>query len=220
MFTGIIENLAVVKSLTKKNTGAILIIESKACASGTRPGDSISINGACLTVIGLRKNMLSFEVSKETLARTGIGKLKIDECVNTERSLKLGSRMGGHFVTGHIDCTAKIISKKNKGEFVELEISIPEEFKRYLAEKGSISVDGISLTINRIQDDGFSVVLIPYTLSHTTLGFKKEGNIVNIELDILAKYTYNQIAKKNIHNSAKKSASHITPNFLRDHGFL
>lgn len=218
MFTGIIEDLGIVESLTKTNTGARLTIESKVCASDARIGASININGACLTVVDIKGNIFSFNISSETLNRTNLGRLKPGERVNMERSLRADSRLGGHFVTGHIDCTAKIVSKEPQGEFVKMEIDIPKPLTGYLVEKGSVAVDGISLTINTLGDKSFTVMLIPHTLSITTLGKKQTGDYVNIEVDVLAKYVERLIDK-----TAKQPTSqptNITKDLLKEHGFI
>lgn len=218
MFTGIIEELGVVKSLTKTNAGARFAVESKICAPDAKICDSININGACLTVVDVKGNILSFDISSETLNRTNLSKLKPGERVNMERSLRADSRLGGHFVFGHIDCIGKIVSKEPKGEFVKMEIAIPQSLAGYLIEKGSIAVDGISLTINTLADNSFAVMLIPHTLSVTTLGKKQAGDYVNIEVDILAKYV-KKLADKSGWQPAKQTTN-ITKDLLKEHGFI
>jgi riboflavin synthase len=215
MFTGIIEDLARVKTVSKTKQGAVLSVESKICAHETKIGDSISIDGVCLTAIDVNKAILRFQISSETLERSGLGRLKSGDKVNMERALRQDSRLSGHFVTGHIDDMGSIIAKKRIGEFVEIEIGLPEYLMVYLAEKGSVAIDGISLTVNKLKDKGFSVFLIPHTLSVTTLGCKNIGDPVNIETDILAKYIQRQI-----NNPSPKPASNISRNLLKEHGFI
>lgn len=218
MFTGIIEELGVIKSLTKTGSGAELAVESKVCLCDARIGDSMNINGACLTVVDIKENILSFDISNETLTRTNLSRLKPGERINIERSLRADSRLGGHFVTGHIDGIGKITLKAEQDEFVEIEIEMDPSLKDYLVEKGSVAVDGVSLTVNRVRDKSFTVMLIPHTLSATTLGQKKAGDYVNIEVDILAKYV-EKLTNKSTKQPAEPS-SNITKSLLKEHGFL
>lgn len=217
MFTGIIEELGTVKSLTKTQAGAKLLVESKVAYSDSKIGDSININGACLTIADIKRNTFSFDISSETVNRTNLGRLKQGECVNMERSLKADSRLGGHFVFGHIDCIGEIVSKEPQGEFVKIKIELPRPNADYLVEKGSVCVDGISLTINTLGDKSFTVMLIPHTLSNTTLGYKKAGDYVNIEVDILAKYI-ERLMKKTSEKPARQSS--VTKDLLREYGFI
>lgn len=208
-----------VKGFVKAARGARLTIESKVSASDAKTGDSININGACLTVVDIKGRVLSFDVSAETLNRTNLDKLKAGDRVNIERSLRADSRLGGHFVTGHIDCTGKIISKEPQGEFVKVEIGMPKSLAGYLVEKGPVAVDGISLTINRISQNYFTVMLIPHTLYVTTLDKKETGDHVNIEADILAKYI-EKLTSKTRKEPANPEPTNITKDLLREHGFI
>jgi len=217
MFTGIVEDLGIVKRVVKSSAGAKLNIESKLAASDTKIGDSISINGSCLTVIDIHGDELSFDISAETLEKTNLDSLASAERVNIERALRADSRIGGHFVNGHIDCIGKIASKEKRADFVKITIEIPDEYMIYLSEKGSIAVDGISLTINRLKNNSFSVMIIPHTISVTSLGYKKIGNSVNIEVDILAKYA-NRLINRSTEQSSK--AANISKNLLKEHGFI
>ncbi len=216
MFTGIIEELATIRSLTRRSRGARLSIESAVCGSDASVGDSISVNGVCLTLTSREGNILSFDVSDETSGLSNILALKPADRVNLERSLKQGGRLGGHFVTGHIDCMGKIVSKASQGDFIEFEISIPKEHSILLVKKGSVAVDGISLTVNNVSDGSFKVMVIPHTLSNTTLNFKGIGNIVNIETDVLAKYVQNLTVQT---KSMPEIRPHVDRNFLAKHGF-
>lgn len=188
MFTGIIQELGEVIEIKKLQGGAILRIKNDKIAFDSKIGDSISINGVCLTVVKKDRNELLFDLSEETLRRTNLGSLKTGERVNLEMSLTPQSKVGGHFVTGHVDTTGKIMSKTYIGDMIKMEFKVPEEIMRFLVEKGSVAVDGISLTVVDILKDSFTVVIIPHTAKLTTMGFKDVGDIVNIEVDILGKY--------------------------------
>ena len=186
MFSGIVEELGEVKSISKR-INTIFQIKARNVLVDTLVGDSISVNGVCLTVIKKEPDSLTFEAIPETLKVTNLGVLRVLDKVNLERSLKLGDRLSGHFVTGHIDC-AGIIRKKNYiSNNLCFEISIPAEFIKYCIPKGSIAVDGISLTLVNKRSNAFAVYIIPHTLSNTTLGFKGPSAKVNIEFDILVK---------------------------------
>lgn len=190
MFTGLVESIGTVTKISPQGPGVTLAIDSEVLADA-EIGASISINGCCLTVVELDGHVASFEAGEETLNRTNLGDLEISSSVNLERSLRCGDRMGGHFVTGHIDCVGTIRSRDDDGEWSTIWFNIPAPFHQHLASKGSIAVDGISLTLVDVNVDntkGFSVALIPHTLEHTTLGSKKVGDRINLETDILAKY--------------------------------
>ena len=187
MFTGIVEELGEVKKISKR--GRITLFEVKVDKVGedTKIGDSISVNGVCLTVIKNELDSLSFEVMSQTLESTNLGSLSIKDKVNLERALKIGERLSGHFVTGHIDCRGTIRKKNYINDNLCLEIYVPIKFIHYIFEKGSIAVDGISLTVVNKKSNTFSVYIIPHTLKNTTLGFNGPSDKVNIEFDILAK---------------------------------
>jgi len=189
MFSGIVEELGEVKKITKG--GNITLLETKAdkVLEDTKIGESISVNGACLTIVKKEFGTLSFEVMPETLKATNLGLLKIKDKVNLERALKIGDRLSGHFVTGHIDCLGIIRHKSYLGNNLSFEISVPAQFLIYILSKGSIAVDGISLTVMRKRFDTFFVYIIPHTFKNTTLGFKGPSDKVNIEFDILTKRT-------------------------------
>ncbi len=189
MFTGLIEEQGRVELLERKRNFFVLKISAPKILKGTKIGDSISIDGVCLTVVQIKKPWsLNFEMMKETLEKTTLQNLKRRSLVNLERALKAGNRLGGHFVSGHVDGVGtiqKIIKEKN---YVEFRISSNKNLKRFLVPKGSVAIDGVSLTIGNVNSKSFSIYLIPYTLKLTTLGIKKEGDRVNIETDLLAKY--------------------------------
>ncbi len=188
MFTGIIVELGEIASIEKGTGSARLSVSAGDIVRDAAIGDSISVNGICLTVTAADKNILSFDVSYETLKSTNLESLKRGDRVNLEPSLKPNSKMGGHFVTGHIEGTGKIRSKTVSGNAARIEIEAPAGILKYLVEKGSVAVDGISLTVVDVFKDAFSVVIIPHTAKSTTLGVKAAGSTVNLEPDILAKY--------------------------------
>ncbi len=188
MFTGIITELGEVTSLEQKNEGARLSVKGKAVRKDSIVGDSISINGVCLTVAAIQQDVLTFDVSYETLRSTNLATLRRGDRVNLEPSLKPHSKLGGHFVTGHVDATGTIQSKTPMGNAVRVQVKIPEVISKYIVEKGSIAVDGISLTVVDVSVESMSVVIIPHTAQVTTIGLKKKGDTVNLESDILAKY--------------------------------
>ncbi len=189
MFTGIVEGVARVKDLRKKSKEVVLTFESQDVdLGGIALGDSIAINGVCLTVVWFKGNSFSVEASAETMSKTSLGKLHSGASVNIERSLKVGDRLGGHFVTGHVDGTGKINSVSAVGDSREIWISVPGTLIKYIVEKGSVAVDGVSLTVNKVTSDSFSVNIIPYTQDVTILESAKAGDTVNIECDIIGKY--------------------------------
>jgi len=189
MFTGIIEELGKVKRIARSARLALLEITAQKTLQDTKIGQSIAINGVCLTVIALKNNSFSFEVMPETLKGTNLGLLKIGEQVNLERSLKVGERVSGHFVTGHIDCLGLVRKKGLRNGNLEFTVAIPVSLMRYCLPKGSIALDGVSLTLADKRNDTFSVYIIPHTLKNTTLSFKGPADKLNVEFDILAKKT-------------------------------
>lgn len=182
-------------SLTRKENGARLALKAETLVRDAVLGDSISVNGTCLTVVEIKGNTLSFDLSDETLRSTNIGQAKIKDRVNLEPALRLDAKMGGHFVTGHIDGIGKIKSKTLTGDVYKIVISTEGRIADFLVEKGSVAVDGISLTVVGVFKDGFSIVIIPHTAGLTTIGFKGTGDTVNIEVDILGKYVSKFLGK-------------------------
>ncbi len=181
-------------------------------------GESISVGGACFTVTGIKEKSFTMDVSGETLSRTTIGQLKPGDEVNLERALRLSDRLGGHLVSGHVDEMGKILKKESKQRSWLLRIGIPEELARYTVEKGSVAVDGVSLTINRCQETYFEVNIIPQTAQETTILRKKVGDLVNIETDLIGKYVEKFFAKDGLSQKEKRS-SVIDPEMLKKHGF-
>jgi riboflavin synthase len=188
MFTGIIKELGAVRGISGLGNIYKLSIEVKDVAGALKTGDSVAVNGVCLTLTAKNKNMLSFDVMAETMRRTNLGRLGPGDAVNIEDALKAGDSIGGHFVTGHIDCAGRIKDvKKSSGE-VSIEVSFPAEYSALVVEKGSITLDGISLTVGDALQNSVTVYVIPHTLSVTTLGRKRSGDEVNIEFDLIGKY--------------------------------
>ena len=188
MFTGLIIEMGETASVKMRSGGAVLSLKAREAAFSAKLGDSISVNGVCLTVIEKNSDMLSFDLSDETLRSTNLGRLKRGDRVNLEMSLSPDTKIGGHFVTGHVDAVGVIRSKANIGDMLKIEISAPAKAMDFIVEKGSVAVDGISLTVVDVLNDGFTVVIIPHTAKLTTIGFKGAGDTVNIEADILGKY--------------------------------
>lgn len=185
MFTGIVEELGAVAA----RHGERLVVRAPVTAADTSIGDSISIHGVCLTVVELQGERLSFDLSDETLARTNLGSLRPADPVNLERPATLASRLGGHLVQGHVDGVAEVIAVRPEGEGgARLSVRLPGELLRHVVQKGSITLDGVSLTVATLEDDLVEIALIPHTLHATTLGSAREGDLVNVEVDIVAKY--------------------------------
>jgi riboflavin synthase len=188
MFTGIVETTGCVEELQPVQTGARLVLEVPDILEGTVIGESIAVNGCCLTVTSKNGNRLAFDVLAETLRCTNLGDLKHGSHVNLERAVAVGSRMGGHFVQGHVDCPSAILALEPVGADHRLEIAMPPEFSRYVVYKGSIAVNGISLTVAEAGEDRFTIWIIPHTMEVTNLSEATVGTRVNLEFDMLAKY--------------------------------
>lgn len=188
MFTGLIREMGEITSVKKRGGNAVLSLKSKDVSVKSKIGDSISVNGVCLTVVNKVGDEISFDLSEETIKSTNLGRLKTGDRVNLEPSLTPESKIGGHFVTGHVDAVGKIKKKTKMGDMLKFEIEVPKNIEDFFVRKGSVAVDGISLTVVDIYEDSFTVVIIPHTAKMTTLGFKGVGDSVNIEADILGKY--------------------------------
>lgn len=198
MFTGLVEELGTVEEASlagQRRSGRALrlVVKAPLVAADANLGDSIAVNGCCLTVVKKAKNLLGFDVGDETLSRTNLDRLKKGNGVNLERSLRLGDRLGGHLVTGHIDGTATLLRRRDEGQWAHLTFYVASRLSRQMASKGSVAVDGVSLTLVKVEGDRFSVALIPHTLAHTTLGNLQVRGVVNIETDLLAKYVERQL---------------------------
>ncbi len=212
MFTGLIEDIGTVTKMERRGGGILVTINFSSELDDLKIGDSISVDGVCLTITHLQDQSFSAEASAETVGRTTLGNKRSQQKVNLERALRLNDRLGGHLVTGHVDEVAKITAIIPEGSSQKITFQITEKSARCLVEKGSITVDGISLTVNEVKSDRVSVTIIPHTASHTTLGSKKVGDKVNIETDILGKYVEKLITKE----PGKK----VDVALLSEHGFL
>jgi riboflavin synthase len=188
MFTGIIEGLGAVTAVRPAGSGRRLAIAAGFDLAGTKVGDSISVNGACLTAAAIAGRQFEVDVSPETLAKTTIGSFRLGERVNLERALRLSDRIDGHLVSGHTDGTGIIDSREAAGNAVIVTVTVAEALTRYMIVKGSVAVDGVSLTINHLEAGRFTVSIIPHTAGLTTIGFKQKGEQVNIEVDLIGKY--------------------------------
>lgn len=209
MFTGIIQALGAVKSLALRGADALLEIETGITAAETKIGDSIAVNGACLTVTKLGGKGFTADVSAETLGRTTLGELKRGDRVNLEKSLRVSDLLGGHLVLGHVDGVGRIVERTAKSNSIIFGIEVDSGLSRYIVEKGSVAVDGISLTVNKCAGGRFYLNIIPLTAEETTLGFRKNGDRVNIETDIIGKYVERFLQPE----------KGLDLNFLAEHGF-
>ncbi|MFC1848486.1 riboflavin synthase [Chloroflexota bacterium] len=207
MFTGIVEEVGQVKALQRGR----LTIWAGEVLKRTKKGDSISVNGACLTVTDYDAKSFSVDIMPETVRRTNIGLLNTGNDVNLERSMPADGRYGGHFVQGHVDGTGKITAMVPEGEAILMEVDAPRDITRYLVEKGYIALDGISLTIVNCDEQSFTVSLVAHTLRNTTLRSKRPGDVVNLEIDIMAKY---------VERTKTAGKADISHEFLSEHGFL
>lgn len=190
MFTGLIEALGTVRRVEAEGPGQHLVVEALALARQLSVGESVAVNGACLTVVGHGAGTCRFQVGPETLRRTNLGALVPGDRVNLERALRLGDRLGGHLVQGHVDGLGRIAERLRQGDWELVWFSCPADLAEQMVPKGSVAVDGVSLTLVEVAADRFSVALIPHTLACTTLGFKPLGAAVNLETDLLAKYVW------------------------------
>lgn len=197
MFTGLVQSLAIVQAIERVGPGMRLTIADREIASRSEIGASIAINGCCLTVVKIGDESISFDAGEETLSRTNLGELVSGNFVNLEPSLNLGDDLGGHLVTGHIDTVGTVDERQGDEEWSKIWFRVPTELTRQMASKGSVAVDGVSLTLVDVERDRFSVALIPHTLRVTTLGARHVGDRVNIETDILAKYVERQLVWRN-----------------------
>jgi len=191
MFTGLIEDVGSIKSLRMTADGAVIVIATHLPLRAMKLGASVAVNGACLTVVKKDKNSFRVDVSPETLARTSLGELRTGSRVNLEQPMRLQDRLGGHLVTGHVDGLATVSAIDKKSDFTRFDFKLPQSLASLLVEKGSVTVDGISLTVNECSRQGFSVMIIPFTLAHTNLRVRRLGDKVNVETDLIGKYVQN-----------------------------
>ena len=219
MFTGIIEEIGTVLNLSKDNNAAKIKIKAEKIFEDINIGDSISVNGLCLTVSTIDKNTFTADIMPVSLEKSNLKSFYFGDKVNLERALKLKSRIGGHFISGHIDNTGEIIYLKRKDHSLLIEIVVSDNMKKFIIPEGSIAINGISLTIAQITSKGFIVSIVPHTLRETTLSSVKIGHIVNLEVDMIGKYVYNFLQKSNEKNSKEVNPS-MTMDFLAEHGFI
>lgn len=215
MFTGLIEDIGKVLRLERTGSGARLVASCGLPLAEICIGDSVAVNGACLTVVEKGTGCLSFDVSPETVTRTTLGRLRPGANVNLERALRLGDRLGGHLVSGHVDCMAVISGSREDSSNRIVSFRIQENFSRYLIEKGSVAIDGISLTVNEIEGDVFSVNIIPHTAQQTTLHLKRQGDEVNIETDLIGKYIERLLGP-----ARERTRDGVSMELLAKNGFL
>jgi riboflavin synthase len=221
MFTGIIEGLGTISEIRPSGRGKHLLIDADFPLDQTKIGDSVAISGVCVTVIIIAGKRFEVEISPETIAKTTFGTAKIGDRVNLERALRLSDRIDGHLVSGHVDGIGTIKDKKRTGNAIIVVIDVPEFLSRYMITKGSVAVDGISLTINNRSRDCFDVSIIPHTAKLTTIGFKKAGDHVNIETDMIGKYIENFIIEKPANNIKRETGQRsVDMKFLTKTGFL
>lgn len=215
IFTGLIIEVGRVRQIRRRDDGAYLVIEARKVLEGTRIGDSISINGVDLTVIEISADSFSADASLETLKRSTLGELRVGGRVNLERALAVGERLGGHMVQGHVDDTGELVSVVPEGNAYRMRFRFARALGRYIAMKGSITVDGISLTVAGLGDDWFEVAIIPHTWRETSLSDLKSGGRVNLEVDVLAKY----VERLMLNEQVPAPQSELTVEYLIEHGY-
>lgn len=220
MFTGIIEETGTIKKISRGSKSAKLRIEASKVLEGTNPGDSISTNGICLTVVEVDQNTFSVDVMAETLRKTNFGKLSIGSRVNLERALKLSDRLGGHLVSGHIDGLGVIGNIVTEDIARIISIKTASDMLRYIIPKGSIAIDGISLTVTYVDEHSFKVSIIPHTAAETSLLSKKIGDAVNLETDMIVKYVEKLLLNKSNEQAENTGKRNLDMDFLNKNGFL
>jgi riboflavin synthase len=215
MFTGLIEGTGKLVKIEPRGKDMLLSIEAGFELDGLAEGESVSVDGVCLTVVSWNERTFTAEVSQETLSRTTISRLRPGDQVNLERALRLGDRLGGHLVNGHVDGKARVILRKKRGDSIVFAFEVAPELARYLIEKGSVAVDGVSLTINSCDEKSFEVNLVPHSARVTNLGNLKVGDQVNLEVDVIGKYV-----EKFVRNMQKSTSDAVDADFLAKHGFI
>lgn len=218
MFTGIILGKGTVVEKRASGSGMVFSLEPDFDLTDPEEGESIAVNGVCLTAKNINPRRFTVDVSPESLARTNLGKLSVGSKVNLERALRLSDRLGGHLVSGHVDAVSTVLERRPVGDFVQFTFGISAGLSRYIIEKGSIGIDGTSLTVNSCDDKSFSIVVIPHTLDVTLLGTLREGNSVNIEVDLIGKYVEKMLQAEP--DNIAKSQGGINPEFLAKYGFI
>lgn len=220
MFTGIIEGLGKISGIRSAGDGSRLTIAADFSLADSKIGDSIAVNGACLTAVSIAGSRFEVDVSPESLDKTTLKNIKIGERVNIERALRLSDRLDGHLVSGHIDGTARIIHKTRQGNAILIGFSISESLARYMISKGSVAIDGISLTINHCDEHSFEISIIPHTAQITTIGIKNVGDTVNIETDMIGKYVEKFLTNKKSPGKHTPGEKPVDMEFLLKTGFI
>lgn len=222
MFTGIIEGFGTIRDIRPTGQGTRFRIESDFDLDRTKIGDSIAVNGACLTAVTINNRIFEVDVAPETVAMTTFKRAAIGEIVNLERALRLSDRLDGHLVSGHVDGTGTIVSKKRLSNAVIVTVKVPQSLLNHMIKKGSVAIDGISLTLNQVTDSGFEVSIIPHTAEITTIGFKQAGSAVNIETDMIGKYVEKFVCPRpaGTEEGAQEKKSGIDRGFLARSGFI
>jgi len=218
MFTGIILGKGKVIEKRASGSGMVFSLDADFDLNDPEEGESIAVNGVCLTAMNINARRFTVDVSPESLARTNLGKLSVGNKVNLERALRLSDRLGGHMVSGHVDAVSKVLERRPLGDFVQFTFGVPAGLAKYIIEKGSIAIDGTSLTVNSCDDKIFSIVIIPHTLEVTLLGTLREGDSVNIEVDLIGKYVEKMLQAEP--DNIDRSQGEINPEFLAKHGFI
>ena len=217
MFTGLVQGVGRIVEKYPAGGGMVFCLEAGFELSDPVEGESIAVNGACLTARDIAGRRFLVDVSPESLSRTGLSGLEVGSRVNLERALRLSDRLGGHLVSGHVDALGRIEERRPAGDFTLFTFSLDPKLSRYVIEKGSITINGVSLTVNSCEGNRFSVSIIPHTLAVTTLGELKVGDRVNIEVDIIGKYVEKLLSEQSV---ASVQENRINPSFLAEHGFL
>jgi riboflavin synthase len=217
VFTGLIEGVGRVVEKRPVGGGMVFGLEAGFDLTDPEEGESIAVNGACLTARDIIGNRFLVDVSPESLSRTGLGRLEVGSKVNLERALRLSDRLGGHLVSGHVDALGTVEDRRAAGDFTLFTFSLPGDLARYVIEKGSVTINGVSLTVNSCQGNRFTVSIIPHTLAVTILGELKSGDRVNIEVDIIGKYVEKLLSVQSV---SSKPESRINSAFLAEHGFI
>ena len=218
MFTGLVEGTGKLKILEPRGKDMRLSIEASFDLEGFQTGESVAVDGVCLTVVSWQAKTFTVDVSQETLSRSTLGQRSVGDEVNLERALRLGDRLGGHLVNGHVDGKASVMARKQRGDSLVFAFELVAELGRYIIEKGSVAVNGVSLTVNRCDEQGFEVNIVPHTAQWTTIGTWRVGDEVNIEVDIIGKYVERFVRTMQEDDSSSKSG--VDQGFLAKHGFI
>lgn len=221
MFTGLVEEVGVVQALERQGLGGRLSLRARRVLEGTVLGDSIAVSGACLTVVDLRADGFTVDCMPETLTHTTLGTVAKGALVNLERSLQVGGRLGGHLVLGHVDAVAEVLAVRSAGQAWEVSFSLPDAVRACVAAKGSVAIDGISLTVMRVDRQSFSVGIIPHTMKETTLKAVRAGQRVNVEADVLARYVQRVMSARDGSQAGDAGMpTGLTEDLLREQGFV